>query len=132
MPVDRRARGLTAKLRCHQVHDNCYMPALACLPRPLLRVGVPAGQAGPKLEVRVPKTRTEVGGVPFVLDVNLRFLPGIHILFGPSGAGKSTLLDCIAGLLRPEEGRIAIGNHVLLDVGGGVNVPAPDFQPAGG
>jgi molybdate transport system ATP-binding protein len=82
-----------------------------------------AANTGLALEVRARKTRGEDGGVPFVLDVSLEFPPGINIVFGPSGAGKSTLLDCIAGLLRPDEGRVAIGGDVLLDVGGGVNVP---------
>lgn len=87
-------------------------------------ISFPRANAGPALLVRVRKTRGEAGGVPFVLDVSLEFPAGINIVFGPSGAGKSTLLDCIAGLLLPEEGRVALGGEVLLDVAGGVNVPA--------
>src|SRR3546814_9823906 len=34
---------------------------------------------------------------------------GLTALFGPSGAGKTTLLNTVAGLLRPDEGRIAVG-----------------------
>ena len=63
------------------------------------------------------------GGTPFVLDVNLEAPPGITILFGPSGAGKSTLLDCIAGLVRPDAGRIAIAEQVLLDSNRDINLP---------
>ncbi len=37
------------------------------------------------------------------------------VIVGRSGAGKTTLLRCIAGLSHPEEGRIAIGDHVLFD-----------------
>jgi molybdate transport system ATP-binding protein len=36
-------------------------------------------------------------------------------LFGPSGAGKTTLLDCVAGLAKPESGRIVVGERVLFD-----------------
>ena len=50
--------------------------------------------------------------------------PGITILFGPSGAGKSTLLDCIAGLLKPLEARVMLGEKVLQDSTGGIFLPA--------
>jgi len=51
----------------------------------------------------------------FVLEVEFRAGPGFTILFGPSGAGKTTLLDCVAGLAKPDSGRIAIGNRMLFD-----------------
>jgi molybdate transport system ATP-binding protein len=51
----------------------------------------------------------------FELDVDFQLASGITILFGPSGAGKSTLLDCLAGLLRPHEGRIILDSEVLQD-----------------
>jgi molybdate transport system ATP-binding protein len=51
----------------------------------------------------------------FELDIAAELSPGITIIFGPSGAGKTTLLECIAGLLRPDRGRIAIGNRVFFD-----------------
>lgn len=60
---------------------------------------------------------------PFQLDVSVEVFPGITILFGASGAGKSTLLDCIAGLLQPGAGRIAIGEDALFDSEAGVNLP---------
>ncbi|HTP62096.1 MAG TPA: molybdenum ABC transporter ATP-binding protein [Burkholderiales bacterium] len=47
----------------------------------------------------------------------------VTALFGRSGCGKSTLLNLVAGLLRPDRGRIAIGDRVLFDVASGVNVP---------
>ncbi|MHC4553092.1 MAG: molybdenum ABC transporter ATP-binding protein [Planctomycetota bacterium] len=40
---------------------------------------------------------------------------GITGLFGPSGAGKTTLLHCIAGLTRPDAGRITLNETVLYD-----------------
>jgi len=67
--------------------------------------------------------RSRAGSAPFLLDVSLQVPAGITILFGPSGAGKSTLLDCIAGLARPDTGRIAAGDEVFFDSQAGVNRP---------
>lgn len=47
---------------------------------------------------------------------------GLTALFGPSGAGKTSVLDAIAGLLRPERGRIAVGGVVLFDSKAGVDL----------
>jgi molybdate transport system ATP-binding protein len=41
--------------------------------------------------------------------------PGITALFGRSGCGKSTLISLIAGLMRPDAGRILLGNDTLVD-----------------
>jgi molybdate transport system ATP-binding protein len=43
-------------------------------------------------------------------------------LFGPSGAGKTSVLDAVAGLLRPDRGRIAVAGRVLFDSASGVNL----------
>ena len=59
----------------------------------------------------------------FTLDAALEAPPGITILFGASGSGKSTLLRAIAGLTRPEAGRVAVGGRVLFDANAGVNLP---------
>jgi molybdate transport system ATP-binding protein len=75
------------------------------------------------LTARVQLQRSRAGSTPFVLDVSLQVPPGITILFGPSGAGKSTLLDCVAGLARPDAGRIAAGDEVLFDSEAGANFP---------
>lgn len=51
----------------------------------------------------------------FHLDVELEAPPGVTVLFGPSGAGKSRTLACIAGLARPDRGRIALDDDVWFD-----------------
>ena len=38
----------------------------------------------------------------------------ISVLLGPSGCGKTTMLRCIAGLERPEDGRITIGDRIVF------------------
>ncbi len=47
----------------------------------------------------------------------------VLVLFGHSGSGKSLTLASIAGLRRPDAGRIAIGEHVLFDSARGIDVP---------
>ncbi|HEY3082497.1 MAG TPA: ABC transporter ATP-binding protein [Chloroflexota bacterium] len=49
--------------------------------------------------------------------------PGTIVLFGPSGSGKSLTLAAIAGLLRPDAGRIALGGETLFDRARGVDLP---------
>lgn len=75
------------------------------------------------LAVSVKLRRNRVGASPFELDISAVVPAGITILFGPSGAGKSTVLDCIAGLARPDAGRIAAGEEVLFDSKVGANCP---------
>ncbi|RJR32656.1 MAG: ATP-binding cassette domain-containing protein [Desulfobacteraceae bacterium] len=45
------------------------------------------------------------------------------VLFGPSGAGKTLTLQSIAGLVRPDSGRIAVKGRVLFDAGDGIDLP---------
>lgn len=63
-------------------------------------------------------------------DLTARFScdAGILVLFGPSGAGKTMTLQCIAGILRPDGGRIAIDGQVLYDADQGIDVPPRDRQ----
>jgi molybdate transport system ATP-binding protein len=60
----------------------------------------------------------------FVLDAAFDSGAGLTALFGRSGAGKSSLVNAIAGLFRPERGRIVLDGEVLTDTAGGRFVPA--------
>jgi molybdate transport system ATP-binding protein len=51
----------------------------------------------------------------FRLDVRLSCDPGLTVLFGSSGAGKTLTLHSIAGLVRPDAGRILLGGEILFD-----------------
>jgi molybdate transport system ATP-binding protein len=60
----------------------------------------------------------------FALDVELAAGAGECLaLAGPSGAGKSTVLRIVAGLLRPERGRVTCGEATWLDAARGVDLP---------
>jgi ABC-type sulfate/molybdate transport systems ATPase subunit len=51
-------------------------------------------------------------------DVELALaVEGTVALVGPSGAGKSSVLRAVAGLARPQRGRIVLGDDVWLDTG---------------
>ena len=57
------------------------------------------------------------------LDVELRLDGnGCAAIVGPSGAGKSTVLRIIAGLRRPDPGRVVLGEEVWLDSGRGIDL----------
>jgi iron(III) transport system ATP-binding protein len=59
-----------------------------------------------------------------VNDVSLEVGEGeMFTLLGPSGCGKTTTLRAVAGLERPDSGRIVVGDRVLFD-GDSLNVPA--------
>ena len=66
--------------------------------------------------------KCRVGG--FSLEVNWHIEEGqVLVLFGPSGAGKTTTLRAIAGLVRPEEGKVELGGRVVYDSAAGISVP---------
>jgi molybdate transport system ATP-binding protein len=48
---------------------------------------------------------------------------GITALFGPSGAGKTSVINMVAGLSRPDNGRIVVQDRVLFDSARGINLP---------
>jgi molybdate transport system ATP-binding protein len=66
----------------------------------------------------------------FEIDVKFEAGEGVTALFGPSGSGKSTLLHLIAGILKPNDGVIRLGDRTLVDTNAGVNL-APDKRLIG-
>jgi molybdate transport system ATP-binding protein len=60
----------------------------------------------------------------FALDLAFEAGMGITALFGPSGSGKSTVLHLIAGLMRPDRGRIVVDGEVFTETERGIMLPA--------
>lgn len=65
--------------------------------------------------------KKRLGG--FHLDVQFEAREGIFALLGASGCGKSMTLKCIAGIERPDEGRIVLGERVLFDSTARIDLP---------
>lgn len=59
----------------------------------------------------------------FYLQIQTQFNAAITGILGASGSGKSTLLSVIAGLLKPQQGRIELDNYVLLNTEKNVFIP---------
>lgn len=59
----------------------------------------------------------------FHLEVSLELRQRVTGIFGPSGAGKTTLLEVIAGLRRPQSGKISITGNVLTDISQRLHLP---------
>ncbi len=55
---------------------------------------------------------------------------GVTVLLGPSGAGKTSLVNMIAGLAKPDEGEIAIGQTCVFSSLRGINLP-PERRAVG-
>lgn len=59
----------------------------------------------------------------FNLDVAFEAPAGVTAIFGRSGSGKTTVVNAVAGLVRPDAGRIAIADTVLFDRAQRVDLP---------
>jgi molybdate transport system ATP-binding protein len=60
-------------------------------------------------------------------DITAKFetAGGVTALFGPSGSGKTSIVNMIAGLVKPNRGRIALDGRVLFDSAARLDVPVP-------
>ncbi len=60
----------------------------------------------------------------FTVAANFASAGRLTALFGRSGSGKTTIINLIAGLSRPDRGRIVVDDAVLFDDRAGIDVPA--------
>lgn len=61
----------------------------------------------------------------FTLDIEWSADDPVAVLFGPSGAGKTLTLQALAGLMRPDEGRIVVDGRVFFDASAGIDLSPP-------
>jgi putative ABC transport system ATP-binding protein len=95
-------------------------PAADAGPTTASALAVPSGATAPPAPVRLSArhlvkrfgTTTALAGV----DVDLREGESLAVM-GPSGSGKSTLLHCLAGILRPDEGTVALRDREVSSLG---------------
>jgi molybdate transport system ATP-binding protein len=60
----------------------------------------------------------------FHLNMKFDSSAEVTVLYGTSGAGKTLTMQAIAGLIRPDAGRIAVDDRVLFDSAMAIDVPA--------
>ncbi len=59
----------------------------------------------------------------FLLDVQFEAPMGVTAIFGRSGSGKTSVVNAVAGLLRPDAGRVAVGDALLFDAAAQTYLP---------
>ncbi len=67
------------------------------------------------------KVRKKLGN--FTVDVAFSTGAGVTALFGRSGAGKTSVINMVAGLIRPDEGRVAVKGRKLFDSEQSIDLP---------
>jgi molybdate transport system ATP-binding protein len=75
-----------------------------------------------RLEVDIRKTLRSRDR-SFSLEAMFASQDDLTVIFGASGSGKSLTIQSIAGLVRPDSGRISVGGELLFDDSQGVDLP---------
>lgn len=60
----------------------------------------------------------------FTLDVEYSMENELLVIEGSSGAGKTTILNCLAGIMKPDDGNITVDGRVLFSHTDKVNIAA--------
>ncbi|MBP2651371.1 MAG: potA 1 [Firmicutes bacterium] len=64
----------------------------------------------------------------FALQIKFAINDAVLVLFGPSGCGKTTLLRCLAGLLKPDAGKIIHDQQTFFNSSTGIFIPPRQRQ----
>lgn len=74
-------------------------------------------QSKQQFNLKVENLAIQFGGIRALNDVSFNLEQGQFIgLMGANGAGKTTLLNCISKVLKPTQGRVTFGDHVISDL----------------
>ena len=88
-----------------------------------------ASGAGPTGDLRLEALNRRIAGRQILAGIDLAVAPGECLaLLGPSGCGKSTILRLIAGLDRPDGGRILLAGRDITALSPGRRQVAMVFQ----
>ncbi|MGI9531979.1 ATP-binding cassette domain-containing protein [Lutimonas sp.] len=75
------------------------------------------------IEIEIQKSLKSSSG-DMLLDIKMQLEErNLTTIYGPSGAGKSTLLHLLAGLIKPDTGRIAVGGILWSDTANSAFMP---------
>ncbi|OBK92426.1 nitrate ABC transporter ATP-binding protein [Mycobacterium asiaticum] len=71
------------------------------------------------MSLELDRVRLSYNGIPVIDEMSLAARPGeILVLTGPSGCGKSTVLRALAGLKRPDGGRVLADGEEVVSTSG--------------
>ncbi|OBK26966.1 ABC transporter ATP-binding protein [Mycobacterium asiaticum] len=71
------------------------------------------------MSLELDRVRLSYNGIPVIDEMSLAARPGeILVLTGPSGCGKSTVLRALAGLMRPDGGRVLADGEEVVSTSG--------------
>ena len=80
--------------------------------------------SGPELKAALALEVEVEQSSPMPLSGSLRCVAGeLLALVGPSGAGKTSLMRVLAGLMRPQQGRVVVGGEVWCDTAQDIYLP---------
>lgn len=74
------------------------------------------------IEVNIEKTYVQAKKAEFSLKAHFSLDNEIAVLFGPSGVGKTLTLQVIAGLVKPDKGRIVVNSKIYFDSERNINL----------